>query len=129
MRGAFFLLLFGGALMSGQVSAQTSDAAAAIATEVVRDMEAGRFEEVRSLFTDEMKSALNIEALAKVQAQMEVAGKVKKFSEPKVTLEDGFTVATIRIDRVSASLEAVVALDGENKVAGLHYGQADSANE
>ncbi|MGH9382075.1 MAG: alpha/beta hydrolase family protein, partial [Thermoanaerobaculia bacterium] len=44
--------------------------------------------------------------------------------EPQVSQRSGMTVVVIRIHRELASVDATIAIDGDGKVAGLHYAPA-----
>lgn len=113
-----------GLLAFAPALAQDESAAVATAAAVLDRMEAGDFEGASSAFSDELKTHINTTQLAGVQAQIESAGAVQSRGEPLVTERDGHTVVVHRIQREHAALDATVAIDGEGKVAGLHFAPA-----
>ena len=101
--------------------AQDDGAAIATATAVLDHMEAGDFDAATRDFDANMKAQLGTTQLAGVQMQIESAGAVQSRGAPVVTQRDGHTVVVHRIQREHAALDAIVAIDGEGKVAGLYF--------
>jgi dienelactone hydrolase len=98
--------------------------AVAIATRLLDHMEAGEYEAATADFSPQMKAALDAGKLAAVQEQVAAAGAEKSRDAPKVSEQSGMAVVVIRIHREQASVDATIAVDGEGKVAGLHYAPA-----
>lgn len=115
-------LAFGGTAL-----AQGSNDAVIKATAVLDNMDAGDFETAAIDFNDNLKSQISTTQLAGVQMQLEAAGPVQSRGEPQQSERDGFTVITYRIQREHAALIATVAIDGNGKVAGLHFAPAEGA--
>ncbi|TDK25970.1 DUF3887 domain-containing protein [Luteimonas aestuarii] len=104
--------------------AQEDSAAIATASAVLDQMEAGDFEAASGDFNDNLKAQIDAVQLAGVQLQIESAGAVQSRGEPLVSERDGFTVVVYRIQREHAAIDATVAIDGDGKVAGLHFAPA-----
>ena len=49
-------------------------------------------------------------------------------TKAQVSQRDGFTLVVVRIQRALAAIDATVAIDGEGKVAGLHFAPAANAD-
>lgn len=94
------------------------------ATALLDRLDAGEFEAATADFNAQMNTALDIDKLQAVQSQINVAGPVKSRDEAKLASQGGFTVVVIRIHREHASLDATIAIDGDGKVAGLHFAPA-----
>ena len=110
-----------------QPAAAGADAEAVnLASQVLDRMEAGDFEGVRTGFNAQMRAGLDVARLADVQRQIEATGPVLERGEPRVLRHDGYTVVVFRIQREQAALDATVAIDGEGRVAGLHFLPADA---
>jgi hypothetical protein len=109
------------ALSVAPAIAQDDGAAIATATAVLDHMEAGDFDAATRDFDANMKAQLGTTQLAGVQMQIESAGAVQSRGAPVVTQRDGHTVVVHRIQREHAALDAIVAIDGEGKVAGLYF--------
>lgn len=92
-----------------------------IAQRVLDHMEAGEFAQVTSGFNDQMKAALDATQLEHLQRQLESAGAVKQRGPAKLSKVSGVDVVTIRIERQSAILDAIIAIDADGKIAGLHF--------
>lgn len=101
--------------------AQQDDAAIATAIAMLDQLEAGDFESATIAFDARMKAALGPDKLAGVQQQIEAAGPLVSRDAPRVSQRDGHTVIVFRIQRQHAALDATVAIDGDGKVAGLHF--------
>lgn len=102
-------------------SAQEANDPVATAIAVLDRLDAGEYEAATRDFNAQMKAALGVEQLKGVQQQIEAAGAVASRSEPRVSQQDGFTVVVVRIQRQLAAIDATVAIDGDGKVAGLHF--------
>src|SRR3546814_5671069 len=87
-------------------------------------MQAGEYEAATADFTAQMKGGLGVDKLAVVQAQLAAAGAETGRGEPVVSEQSGMTVVVIRIHREHADIDATIAVDGDGKVAGLHYAHA-----
>src|SRR3546814_11069809 len=87
-------------------------------------MQAGEYEAATADFTAQMKGGLGVDKLAAVQAQLAAAGAETGRGEPVVSEQSGMTVVVIRIHREHADIDATIAVDGDGKVAGLHYAPA-----
>ncbi len=98
--------------------------AVATATRLLDHMEAGEYEAASADFSGQMKAGLGVDQLAAVQQQIASAGAQTGRDEPKVSEQSGMTVVVIRIHRELASVDATIAIDGDGKVAGLHYAPA-----
>lgn len=98
--------------------------AVAIATRLLDHMQAGEYEAASADFSPQMKDALGVDKLAAVQAQLAAAGAETGRDAPVVSEQSGMTVVVIRIHREHADIDATIAVDGEGKVAGLHYAPA-----
>jgi dienelactone hydrolase len=98
--------------------------AVAIATRLLDHMEAGEYEAATADFSPQMTAALDAGKLAAVQEQLAAAGAEKSRDAPQVSEQSGMAVVVIRIHREQASVDATIAVDGEGKVAGLHYAPA-----
>jgi dienelactone hydrolase len=117
------LLLCLPATMPAMAAMDDADAVA-IATRLLDHMEAGEYEAATADFSPQMKAALDVGKLAAVQEQVAAAGAEKSRDAPKVSEQSGMAVVVIRIHREQASIDATIAVDGEGKVAGLHYAPA-----
>lgn len=104
--------------------AQQHEAAVATANAVLDRLDAGEFEAATTDFNAQMKAGLGADKLAAVQQQLDSAGAVQSRGEPQVSQRDGFTLVVVRIQRALAALDATVAIDGDGKVAGLHFAPA-----
>lgn len=122
----FALVLCLGALATAPVVAQDDSAAIATATAVLDHMEAGDFDAAGRDFDDTLKAQLDGTQLAGVQAQIEAAGAVQSRGEPQVSPREGHIVVVHRIQREHAALDAIVAIDGNGKVAGLYFTPAST---
>src|SRR3546814_446065 len=98
--------------------------AVATATRLLDHMQAGEYEAATADFTAQMKDALGVDKLAAVQAQLAAAGAETGRDEPVVSEQSGMTVVVVRIHREHADIDATIAVDGDGKVAGLHYAPA-----
>jgi dienelactone hydrolase len=98
--------------------------AVAIATRLLDHVEAGEYEAATAEFSPQMKAALGADKLASVQQQLAAAGRQTSRDAPKVSTQSGMTVVVVRIHRKQASVDATIAIDGDGKVAGLHYAPA-----
>jgi dienelactone hydrolase len=98
--------------------------AVAIATRLLDHVEAGEYEAATAEFSPQMKAALGADKLAAVQQQLAAAGRQTCRDAPKVSTQSGMTVVVVRIHREQASVDATIAIDGDGKVAGLHYAPA-----
>ena len=108
-------------------AAQSGDGAVATATAVLDRMDAGDFEAAAQDFNAQMKAAINAEQLKGVQQQLDATGPVVSRSEPQVLQQGGLDVVVFRVERRNATLDAVVSIDGEGKVAGLQFVPATAA--
>ncbi len=99
----------------------------ATATTLLDRLDAGDFEAATADFNAQMQAALDAGKLQAVQSQIDTAGTVKSRDEAKLSSQGGFTVVAIRIHREQASLDATIAIDGDGKVAGLHFAPAAAA--
>ena len=117
------LLLCLPAAMPAMAAVDDADAVA-IATRLLDHMEAREYEDATADFSPQMKAALDVGKLAAVQEQLAAAGAEKSRDAPKVSEQSGMTMVVIRIHREQASIDATIAVDGEGKVAGLHYAPA-----
>jgi len=104
--------------------AQDDSTAIATAAAVLDRMEAGDFEAASGDFNDALKAQISTTQLAGVQMQIESAGPVQSRGEPRLSERDGYTVVVYRIQREHAALDATIAIDGNGKVAGLHFAPA-----
>jgi len=102
-------------------SAQEANDPVATATAVLDRLDAGEYEAATQNFNAQMKAALGVRQLQGVQQQIEAAGALASRGEPRVSQQDGFTVVVVRIQRELAAIDATVAIDGDGKVAGLHF--------
>lgn len=87
-------------------------------------LESGEYEAATADFSVQMKAALGPDKLQAVQQQIAAAGAVESRDAATVTQQSGMNVVVIRIHRADASVDATVAIDGEGKVAGLHFAPA-----
>lgn len=106
--------------------AQDAAGPVAVATNLLDRLDAGEYEAAGADFNAQMKSALGPEQLQGVQRQLEAAGAVQSRGEPQVSERDGHAIVVVRIQREMAAIDATVAIDGEGKVAGLHFTPAAS---
>jgi len=98
--------------------------AVATATRLLDHMEAGEYEAASADFSPQMKAALGVDKLEGVQQQLAAAGAQTGRDQPQVSQQSGMTVVVVRIHRALASVDATIAIDGDGKVAGLHYAPA-----
>ena len=104
-----------------QPGAGTDAPAIATAGALLDRLEAGDFEAATADFNAQMRSALGPDRLEAVQRQIDAAGELRSRGEPRVSRRDGLTVVVVRIERAHAALDATIAIDGEGRVAGLHF--------
>lgn len=123
------IALFLGLAIAMPVAAQDDGSAAATAATVLDRLDAGDFEGATEDFNTQMKASLGAIQLAGVQMQIETAGAVQSRSEPTIAQRDGYTVVVYRIQREHAAIEATIAIDGEGKVAGLHFAPVADTTE
>lgn len=105
-------------------AAQDATGPVATATGLLDRLDAGEYETATVDFNAQMKAALGPEQLQGVQRQLEAMGAVQSRGEPQVSEHDGYTVVVVRIQRAGGAVDATVAIDGEGKVAGLHFAPA-----
>ena len=117
---AVMLLIMCAAFLASASTSATDDPST-VAARLLDHMEAGRFAEATSGFDDKMKAALDAEKLEQVQHQLEGAGMVQRRGPARLSKVFRTSVVTIRIVREAATLDAVVAIDTEGRVAGLHF--------
>ena len=98
--------------------------AVATATHLLDHMRAGDYAAATADFSAQMKDALGPGKLAAVQAQLAAAGEETGRDEAVVSEQSGMTVVVVRIHREHADIDATIAIDGDGKVAGLHYAPA-----
>jgi len=120
VRGVVLALCIGFAFAL-PASAQEANDPVATATAVLDRLDAGEYEAATQDFSAQMKAALGVGQLKGVQQQIEAAGAVTSRGEPRISQQDGFTVVVVRIQRRHAAIDATVAIDGDGKVAGLHF--------
>src|SRR6185312_4698726 len=106
------------------IAANAAQDPVAMATRLLDHMEAGEYEAATADFSPEMKAALGVDKLAAVQSQMAAAGAEESREAAQVSQQSGMTVIVIRSHRKAASIDATIAIDGNGKVAGLHYAPA-----
>lgn len=121
------LALCVGFAVAQPASAQEANDPVATATAVLDRMDAGEYEAATLDFNAQMKAALGAGRLRDVQRQLEAAGPVVSRGEPQVARQDGLDVVAFRVQREHAAFNAVVAVDGDGKVAGLHFTPAPGA--
>lgn len=105
-------------------AAQDASDPVATATGLLDHLDAGEYEAATADFNTQMKTALGPEQLQGVQRQLEAMGAVQSRGEPQVAEHGGHTVVVVRIQRATGAIDATVAIDGEGKVAGLHFAPA-----
>ena len=124
LQSLLLMLLLGLPTAMPAVAAPSQDDAVAVATRLLDHMEAGEYEAASADFSPQMKAALGADKLAAVQQQLAAAGAQTGRDAPMVSEQSGMTVVVVRIHREQASVDATIAVDGDGKVAGLHYAPA-----
>jgi dienelactone hydrolase len=120
----FLLIALSATTAFATAAAPPNTDAVTIATRLLDHMEAGEYDAATADFSAEMKAALGADKLAAVQQQIAAAGAVTGRDEAKVSEQSGLTIVVIRIHRALAAIDANIAIDGNGKVAGLHYAPA-----
>ncbi len=124
LQSLLLMLLLGLPAAMPAVAAPSQADAVAVATRLLDHMEAGEYEAASADFSPQMKAALGADKLAAVQQQLATAGAQTGRDAPTVSEQSGMTVVVVRIHREQASIDATIAVDGDGKVAGLHYAPA-----
>lgn len=114
------LLAIGLALATTSVAiAQTKDPIA-IASHLLDDLDAARFEAAASGFTEQMRTAVPVEKLKQVwQSLPAQAGAAKGRGKPVVQPHDGITLVTIPLHHADFELVARVMIDSSGRISGF----------
>src|SRR5436190_1218353 len=120
------VLLFALTILSQNVFAQDTEAYTKTANQLVELINAGDYSGVENLFNKEMSKALPLEKATEFfKGLTGQAGKIQKLDEPKHNA--GGMVFPTHFER--AILDMSLALDDENKIAGLTFEPQAASSE
>jgi hypothetical protein len=99
-----------------------SQKAIAGAREVLGLLRAGKFEDIVREFDTTMKAALTVDTLKGLWASVRVqVGEYKSELSTRVALAGNLTAVTLGCQFEKASIDVLVVLDPENRIAGLQF--------
>jgi hypothetical protein len=134
MRGSRALvigLLAFGALVAGcgseDADGRVSDSAlVSTSREVVNDVVAGRYAEVRALFDETMKAQLSEQKMDEAWKQfVTLFGEFQRQGSAEVVKSGGFDVVNIALLMTKREGQARVTFDADGKIAGLFFLRTD----
>ncbi len=92
------------------------------AKQVVTDIDKGQYDKVEARFDKTMLDALPLDKLtATSQSVAQQAGALKKIGETTTSTKEGYFVVVMQCEYANAPLDAQVAFDSDDKVAGMYF--------
>ena len=100
------------------------------AKEIVTQIDKGQYDKVEARFDKKMADALPLDKLTSTsQSIAQQAGALKSIGETTTSMHEGYFVVVMQCEYANAPLDAQVAFDSDDKVAGMYFRpRAASAN-
>jgi len=109
-----------GALLAASAFAADLHDPKATATQVLDDLQAGRFEAITAGFTPEMAKAISADKLAAVwQSLPAQVGALKSRGEPEQATAGAHTMVTVPLHFERGDLKALINVEADGRIAGL----------
>jgi hypothetical protein len=109
-----------GAGCGAESGGQGKAALVAQARQVVQDIDAGRYGDIRERFDDNLMKMLSEDQLAKAwEVFTDLKGGLKSLTSTEVVERDPFTVVNVLVDMERENGQVRVSFDREGKVAGF----------
>lgn len=125
---AFVLACLVPALPSFAAQDATGTHATTLAMRVLDRMDAGEFDAVVASFTPEAKAAIDAPTLQRIWTSLpQQAGAAKGRGEPALATHGVFRIVTIPLHYEQTTLNAIITLDTQDRVAGLLLQPAQAA--
>ena len=116
------LLLLSAQVAFGADPAERSARLTKQAKEIVTEIDQGHYEKVEARFDKTMADALPLDKLTATSASIaQQAGALKSIGETTTSMHEGYFVVVMQCKYANAALDAQVAFDGDDKVAGLYF--------
>jgi hypothetical protein len=92
------------------------------AKQIVTEIDKGQYGKVEARFDKKMADALPLDKLTATSKSIaEQAGALKTIGETTTSMHEGYFVVVMQCEYANAPLDAQVAFDSDDKIAGMYF--------